>query len=69
MSSIAVTVKNAAGKGLDERSIDTRHLDDRVRYRLIKVALVMNEAKRRSVTHKVKTRGEVAGSGQMPLRQ
>ena len=39
MSSIAVTVKDAAGKGLDERSIDTRYLDDRVRHRLIKEAL------------------------------
>ena len=69
MSSISVTVKNAAGKGLDERSIDTRHLDDRVRYRLIKEALVMNEANRRSGTHKTKTRGEIAGSGQKPWRQ
>ncbi len=69
MSSIAVTVKNAAGKGLDELSIDTRHLDDRVRYRLIKEALVMNEANRRSGTHKTKSRGEIAGSGQKPWRQ
>ncbi len=69
MSSISVAVKNTAGKGLDERSIDTRHLDDRVRYRLIKEALVMNEANRRSGTHKVKTRAEVAGSGQKPWRQ
>ena len=69
MSSISVTVKNTAGKGLDERSIDTRHLDDRVRYRLIKEALVMHGANRRSGTHKVKSRGEVAGSGQKPWRQ
>ena len=69
MSSIAVTVKNAAGKGLEERSIDTRHLDDRVRYRLIKEALVMKEANRRSGTHKAKTRAEIAGSGQKPWRQ
>lgn len=69
MSSILVTVKNTAGQGLDERSIDTRHLDDQVRYRLIKEALVMHEANRRSGTHKVKTRAEVAGSGQKPWRQ
>jgi large subunit ribosomal protein L4 len=69
MSSIAVTVKDAAGKGLDERSIDTRYLDDRVRHRLIKEALVMHEANRRSGTHKVKTRGEVAGSNKKPWRQ
>ncbi len=69
MSSIPVTVKNASGKGLDERSIDTRHLDDRVRHRLIKEAVVMHEANRRSGTHKVKTRGEVAGSNKKPWRQ
>lgn len=69
MSHITVTVRNARGEGLDEKSIDAGYLDDQVRYRLIKEALLMHEANRRAGTHKTKTRAEVAGSGKKPWRQ
>ncbi len=68
-ASISVTVKNAAGAGVGERSISTANLDDRVRYRLLKEAVVMHEANRRTGTHKTKSRGEIAGSGKKPWRQ
>lgn len=69
MSQIPVAVRNIRGEGLDEKSIDAGYLDDQVRYRLIKEALVMHEANRRAGTHKTKTRSEIAGSNQKPWRQ
>lgn len=67
--SVKIPVKNVDGGDLNERSISASQLDTRVRYRLLKEAVVRYEANRRSGTHKVKSRGEVAGSKQKPWRQ
>ncbi len=65
----SVPVRSAAGQETSTRSIAASDLDARVRYRLLKQAFVMYEANRRAGTHKVKSRGEIAGSGQKPWRQ
>ena len=64
-----VSSKGPGGEDKGELSISSDNLDDRVRYRLIKEAVVMYQANRRVGTHQTKTRAQVAGSGKKPWRQ
>ena len=67
--SLSVPVKDATGAARGERSVAAESLDDRVRYRLLKEAVVMYQANQRSGTHQAKTRAEIQGSQQKPWRQ
>ena len=64
-----VSSKGPGGEDKGELSISSDNLDDRVRYRLIKEAVVMYQANRRVGTHQTKTRAQVAGSGKKPWKQ
>ena len=64
-----VSSRGPGGEDKGELSISSDNLDDRVRYRLIKEAVVMYQANRRVGTHQTKTRADVAGSGKKPWRQ
>ncbi|MEE3181554.1 MAG: 50S ribosomal protein L4, partial [Planctomycetota bacterium] len=64
-----VSSKGPGGEDKGELSISSENLDDRVRYRLIKEAVVMYQANRRVGTHQTKTRAQIAGSGKKPWRQ
>ena len=64
-----VASKGLGGEDRGELSISSDRLDDRVRYRLLKQAVVMYQANKRVGTHETKTRSQVAGSGKKPWRQ
>ncbi len=64
-----VSSRGPGGEDKGELSISSDNLDDRVRYRLIKEAVVMYQANRRVGTHQTKTRAQVAGSGKKPWKQ
>ena len=62
-------VKGAAGEDKGEVSLPAAAVDERVRYSLIKEAVVMYEANKRQGTHSTKTRAEIAGTTKKPWRQ
>ena len=64
-----VASRGPGGEDKGELSISSDRLDDRVRYRLLKQAVVMYQANKRGGTHETKTRSQVAGSGKKPWRQ
>ena len=64
-----VPVKSAQGESKGEVSLPAGQVDERVRYRLIKEAIVMYEANKRQGTHSTKTRSEIAGTTKKPWRQ
>ena len=64
-----VASRGPGGEDKGELSISSARLDDRVRYRLLKQAVVMYQANKRVGTHETKTRSQVAGSGKKPWRQ
>ena len=64
-----VASRGPGGEDKGELSISSDRLDDRVRYRLLKQAVVMYQANKRVGTHETKTRSQVAGSGKKPWRQ
>ncbi len=66
---LEVPVKGPAGESQGELSLSTDQLDDRARYRLIKLAVVNYAANQRVGSHQTKTRSEVAGCGKKPWRQ
>jgi len=66
---VQIPVKTATGKSGGEVSLRLGQIDKRVRYRLLKEAVVMYEANKRVGTSNAKTRAAVAGSGKKPWRQ
>lgn len=66
---VQIPVKTATGQSSGEVSLRLGHIDKRVRYRLLKEAVVMYEANKRVGTNQAKTRAAVAGSGKKPWRQ
>ena len=64
-----VPVRDAEGKEIDQLEVDGSRIDQRVRPRLIKEAVVMYLANRRVGTHETKTRSWVSGSNKKPWRQ
>jgi large subunit ribosomal protein L4 len=62
-------VKGAGGEDKGEVSLPAGLVDERVRYSLIKEAVVMYEANKRQGTHSSKTRAEIAGTTKKPWRQ
>jgi large subunit ribosomal protein L4 len=64
-----VPLRNAEGKEIERLRLDVSRIDQRVRPRLLKEAVVMYQANRRVGTHQTKTRGQVAGSNKKPWRQ
>ncbi|MBN1443261.1 MAG: 50S ribosomal protein L4 [Planctomycetes bacterium] len=61
--------KSPSGETLSDLSISEESLDRRVRYKLLKDAVVMYAANRRRGTHDTKTRGDVTGSTRKLWRQ
>lgn len=61
--------RGPAGEELEPLALSSEKLDSRVRYRLLKSAVLMYRANRRRGTHATKTRSEVAGSGRKLWRQ
>ena len=68
-SEFKVPVKGVGGEDKGTLELPAAKLDSRVRYALLKEAIVMYEANRRVGTHKTKTRGEIRGSNHKPWRQ
>jgi large subunit ribosomal protein L4 len=64
-----VPVRDAEGKEIEKLEVDGSKIDQRLRPRLLKEAVVMYQANRRVGTHETKTRGQVAGSTKKPWRQ
>ena len=64
-----ISARGTGGEDKGELSISSDRFDDRVRYRLIKAAVVMYQANRRVGTNQTKTRGQIAGSGKKPWKQ
>jgi len=65
----AIAIRDASGKEIDQIQVDGSRLDERVRPRLLKEAVVMYQANRRVGTHETKTRSHVSGSNKKPWRQ
>ena len=66
---IDVTVYNKEGKELDKISVDETLFGEKVRYDLLKQAIVMYHANKRVGTAATKSRGMVAGSTRKLFRQ
>lgn len=66
---VEVPVKGAGGEDRGHRTLELSKLDARVRFRLLKEAVVMYRANQRLGTHSTKTRSFVAGSNKKPWRQ
>lgn len=66
---LQVPVKGVAGEDRGEVSVPAWRLDERVRRRLLKEAVVMYSANRRVGTHETKIRSEVSGSTKKLYRQ
>jgi large subunit ribosomal protein L4 len=66
---LQVPVRGIAGDDRGQVSVPAARLDERVRYRLLKEAVVMYAANRRAGTHETKTRSEVSGSTKKLYRQ
>src|SRR6185503_20046416 len=64
-----VPVRDAEGKEIEKLEVDGSKIDQRLRPRLLKEAVVMYQANRRVGTHETKTSGHVAGSTKKPWRQ
>lgn len=61
--------KSVTGEQLGTESLSAEKLGGRVRYRLLKDAVVMYAANSRVGTHQTRTRADVAGSQRKPWRQ
>ncbi len=68
-TSFEVPVRNAEGNEVGRVQIDSSRIDQRVRPRLLKEAVLMYQATKRVGTHETKTRGQVVGSTIKPWRQ
>jgi large subunit ribosomal protein L4 len=66
---LQVPLKGADGEDRGTLAVPVHQLDERVRYPLLKEAVVMYSARKRVGTHETKTRSEVAGSNKKPWRQ
>lgn len=66
---VEVPVRGSGGEERGYRRVEISKIDGRVRFRLLKEAVVMYRANRRVGTHSTKTRAEVAGSSRKPWRQ
>lgn len=66
---VEVPVRGAGGEDRGYRKVEVSKIDGRVRFRLLKEAVVMYRANQRVGTHSTKTRAEVAGSNKKPWRQ
>ena len=64
-----IPVRDGEGKEVGRVQVDGALLDERVRPRLLKEAVVMYQANKRVGTHETKTRSFVAGSNKKPWRQ
>jgi large subunit ribosomal protein L4 len=66
---LQVPLRGAEGEDKGSLSVTASLLDRRIRYPLLKEAIVMYEANKRVGTHETKTRGQLAGSNKKPWRQ
>ncbi len=66
---IELTVHNPEGQELESISVDEALLGEKVRFSLLKQAIVMYHANRRVGTAATKSRGMVSGSGKKLFRQ
>ncbi len=66
---IEVAVYNTQGQEVDKLSVDESALGGKIRYSLLKQAIVMYHANKRVGTAATKDRGMVAGSGRKLYRQ
>lgn len=66
---LQVPLKGADGEEKGTLAVPVGQLDERVRYSLLKEAVVMYQANRRVGTHDTKTRSFVAGSTRKPWKQ
>lgn len=69
MSEFEVAVQNAEGREVDRVTFSAERFDSHQRSKLLKEAIVMYQANRRSGTHDTKTRSEITGSNHKPWRQ
>ena len=67
--SLQVPLRGADGEDRGTLAVPIHQLDQRVRYSLLKEAVVMYRARKRVGTHETKTRSQVAGSNKKPWRQ
>jgi large subunit ribosomal protein L4 len=68
-STVKVPFRGAGGEDKGELQVPLHRIDERVRYPLLKEAVVMYGANQRRGTHSTKTRSDVAGSNKKPWRQ
>jgi large subunit ribosomal protein L4 len=66
---LQVPLKGIGGEDRGQLQIPQSFLDERVRYPLLKEAVVMYQANKRAGTHQTKTRAYVAGSTRKPWKQ
>lgn len=64
-----IPVRGPDGKEIEKISVEASRIDERVRPRLLKEAVVMYQANKRVGTHETRTRSHVAGSNKKPWRQ